>query len=305
MFLPVERSITVSAPQRVAQVIFSTSSWIDELTAELPIFALIFQKIAADDHRLGFRMVDVGRNDRAAARDFGANELRRDEIGDRRAEALTRMLARHQLGQRAQRLLAFQVLADRDEFHLGRDDSAPRVMHLRHVATEIVAGLGAARLTLEVEAHARELGVGKTRPAIGGSEAVELGAVATLFDPARAQRRQAGADVDVRRRVRVRPRRVIDGERRIDFGPERRRRVGLRDLAHRYAHVGPRALDVDLAGIRQRLYGRVVDVRVAGEKLVVGVHDAPLQRRIERAGERYESEARFPAPALSAQVPRV
>src|SRR5207247_10211283 len=44
MFLPVERSITVSPPQRVAQVIFSTSSWIDEETAELPMLALILTR---------------------------------------------------------------------------------------------------------------------------------------------------------------------------------------------------------------------------------------------------------------------
>src|SRR2546427_9408945 len=44
MFLPVDRSITVSAPQRVAHVIFSTSSWIDEDTAELPMLALIFTR---------------------------------------------------------------------------------------------------------------------------------------------------------------------------------------------------------------------------------------------------------------------
>ena len=37
---PVERSITVSAPQRVAQVSFSTSSAIEEVTAELPMLAL-------------------------------------------------------------------------------------------------------------------------------------------------------------------------------------------------------------------------------------------------------------------------
>ena len=42
MFLPVERSITVSAPQSVAQRSFSTSSSIDERTAELPMLALIF-----------------------------------------------------------------------------------------------------------------------------------------------------------------------------------------------------------------------------------------------------------------------
>src|SRR6266566_2308268 len=37
MCLPVERSITVSPPQRIAQVIFSTSSAIPEVTAELRI----------------------------------------------------------------------------------------------------------------------------------------------------------------------------------------------------------------------------------------------------------------------------
>ena len=44
MFLPVERSITLSAPQRDDQTIFSTSSSIEEVTAELPILALIFTR---------------------------------------------------------------------------------------------------------------------------------------------------------------------------------------------------------------------------------------------------------------------
>src|SRR3970040_354532 len=44
MFLPVDRSITVSPPQRIAQVIFSTSSWMLEPSAELPMFALIFTR---------------------------------------------------------------------------------------------------------------------------------------------------------------------------------------------------------------------------------------------------------------------
>ena len=41
MLRPVERSITVSAPQRIAHTIFSTSSSTDEVTAELPMLALI------------------------------------------------------------------------------------------------------------------------------------------------------------------------------------------------------------------------------------------------------------------------
>src|SRR5438477_1411273 len=44
MFLPVERSITVSAPHFVAQRIFSTSSSIDEATALLPMLALILTR---------------------------------------------------------------------------------------------------------------------------------------------------------------------------------------------------------------------------------------------------------------------
>ena len=44
MLRPVERSITVSEPQRIAQTIFSTSSSIDEVTAELPMFALILTR---------------------------------------------------------------------------------------------------------------------------------------------------------------------------------------------------------------------------------------------------------------------
>src|ERR1041384_1697412 len=42
MLRPVERSITVSEPHLIDQRIFSTSSSIEEATAELPMLALIF-----------------------------------------------------------------------------------------------------------------------------------------------------------------------------------------------------------------------------------------------------------------------
>src|SRR5881628_4084267 len=44
MFLPVESSITVSEPHLIDQRIFSTSSSIEESTAELPMLALIFTR---------------------------------------------------------------------------------------------------------------------------------------------------------------------------------------------------------------------------------------------------------------------
>ncbi len=44
MLRPVERSITVSAPQRIDHTSFSTSSATDEVTAELPMLALTFTR---------------------------------------------------------------------------------------------------------------------------------------------------------------------------------------------------------------------------------------------------------------------
>src|ERR1044071_4655205 len=44
MFLPVDKSMTVSAPHLVAQRIFSTSSSMLEATALLPMLALIFTR---------------------------------------------------------------------------------------------------------------------------------------------------------------------------------------------------------------------------------------------------------------------
>jgi hypothetical protein len=66
-------------------------------------------------------MIDVARDDRAAARDLVADELGRDDRRNRGAEALARMLPRDGLRQRPQHLVALHVLADRDELHFGRD----------------------------------------------------------------------------------------------------------------------------------------------------------------------------------------
>ncbi len=68
MFLPVDRSITLSAPQRMAQTSFSTSSSMLEVTAELPMLALILTlKLRPDGHGLDLGVVDVGGDDGAAA----------------------------------------------------------------------------------------------------------------------------------------------------------------------------------------------------------------------------------------------
>ncbi len=83
----------------------------------------LHEEVAADDHRLEFGVVDVGRDDGAAARDLAAHELRRDEGGHRAAELLA-------VGERCfgafQLFLAAEVFALGDVDHLFGDDAGAR-----------------------------------------------------------------------------------------------------------------------------------------------------------------------------------
>jgi hypothetical protein len=196
------------------------------------------QEVAADDHRLGFGVVDVVGDDGAAAGDFVAHELGRDHARDRGAETLPRMLGAQQFFEAVELL----VLADRDVFHLGGDDALTGVVHLRHVP----AGQRAARTAREVEAQAGQFGVRLAEAALAAVVGRQVGqflGVIALGDPGGAQLRQALADVDAGGRVGIGAGAVIDRDRRI-------RRVGgraLGNLAHRHADVGPAAVHVNLA----------------------------------------------------------
>src|SRR3990170_4677854 len=175
MCLPVERSITVSAPQRIAQVILSTSSPIEEVTAELPMLQLIFTR--------KLRPITIG--------------------SDSGWLTFAAVLPRQQPAQGFRSL----VLADGDELHLRRDDAAARVVHLRHAA----ARFRAPRRSLQLEAQLGEFRVGEAAPAELGARALEELGVAALLDPAAAQRREALAHVDPRLGVGVGTRSVVDG----------------------------------------------------------------------------------------------
>ena len=226
MCLPVERSITVSPPQRIAQVILSTSSAIDEVTAELPMLALIFTRklrpMTIGSVSGWFTLAGMMARPRATSSRTNSGvtsagiEAPKDSprcwrpmrsasflpIGPGRAQAL-------------EILAAAQVLADGDELHLGRDDAAARVVHLRDVG----ARPRAARRALQVEAQLGELGIGEAlAPEARRGPLEELG-VAALLDPLGAQRREPRADVDARRGIGVgarscRRRRPADSPRR-------------------------------------------------------------------------------------------
>ena len=87
MSLPVERSITVSAPKWTDVCSFSSSSSTLLVTAELPMLALILH-LAAMPMPIGSsrfcKMHLVGRNHHSPARHFAANQLRREllALGD-------------------------------------------------------------------------------------------------------------------------------------------------------------------------------------------------------------------------------
>ena len=176
----------------------------------------LHQEIAPDDHGLGLRVIDVGGNDGAAARDLVAHELGGDGLRNRGAEVLPRVLPAQELRERAHLLLPALVLADRDELHLRRDHAAARVVHLRHVH----ARPRTAWIALQVEAQLREPGIREALAPVARGGPFKRLRVTTLLDPFAPQRREARADVDLHRRIGVGARSVVDENRRIDFGPE-------------------------------------------------------------------------------------
>src|SRR5439155_1585917 len=155
----------------------------------------------------GFGMVDVAGDDGAAAGDFVADELGGDEFGDGGAEVFT-------VAGCSQRLLTPEIFADCDVFHLGRDDAAAGIVHLRNIA----AGPGAEHALADV-------GEGlDAAAAIGAELAIVLGPhvalgdfldVAAAADPAATKLGQTGHDVDALRGVGVGAAGVVEHDRRL------------------------------------------------------------------------------------------
>ncbi len=198
------------------------------------------EEVAADDHRLELGVVDIGRNDGAAARDLAAHEFRRDEQRHRGAKALAVVMCG--LGA-VQLFLAAEVLALGDVDHFLGDDAglgplvlgdrlavqrAPRFRRVGEIARQMLAGDVAVVDRLD-------------RPAV-----VLLDAAA-FFHPLDAGAGEALLHVDRHVRIGIDAGGVVDRQRRLAA-----RRIE-RDLAHRHAQfrrsVRPR---VDLARGGQR-----------------------------------------------------
>ena len=206
MFRPVERSITVSAPQRVAHTIFSTSSAADELTAELPILALIFTRklrpIAIGS--ISGWLMFAGMMARPA-RHLVADEFRRDEGRDIGAEALA---LRERLRGAFGRRLPAEIFAMRDVDHLLGDDAGARELILRDLLAVRAAPHRPLRRTGRHETRRVEDAVvlGFHGPALDAR-------IAALLDPGLAHARRALAEIDRRRLVRIGARGVVEPNR--------------------------------------------------------------------------------------------
>ena len=128
MLRPVERSITVSAPQRIAHTIFSISSSTDEVTAELPILALIFTRklrpmiIGSSSawlmlHGMMARPRAISSRTNSGVMKAGTDGAEALAVGERRFGAL-------------EHLLAAEIFARRDVDHFLGDDAGLARIHI-------------------------------------------------------------------------------------------------------------------------------------------------------------------------------
>ena len=196
------------------------------------------KEVAADRHRLKLDVVDVGRNDGAAARHLAANEFRRHELRNLGSETLA---VGDALLCLCDGCLTREILAMGHINHFLGDDPSACEFVLGH---ELPLPCGAQRASCGTE----------RRETVGGDDAVVLRTnraaldrgITSRRDPGLAHRLKPVFEVDSRRVLRVRSRRIVDPNRRLI-------RVAKGDLAERYANV-------------QATFGRSVYLARAGDR---------------------------------------
>ncbi|MNS39085.1 hypothetical protein D3C72_713560 [compost metagenome] len=214
----------------------------------------LHQEVAADDHRLHFRVVDVGRDDRAATGNFLANELGGDFLRDVGPEAVAGVLLVEQAGGAC--LLQLHVFADGHILHLGSDDALAGIVHLRDVG----ARLGTARVAHVGETQLGQFGIVQALLAEVGAQAGQALGVTACLDPRRTHVGQALAHVDDNVGVGVRAGSIVDQHRGIGLATKIGRGVVQADFTHGHADVRARAFDIHLARTRERLHGLLIDL---------------------------------------------
>ena len=200
MFRPVERSITVSAPQRMAQTSLSTSSATPEVTAELPMLALILTRklrpIAIGSLSGWLTLFGMMARPRATSS--------RTNSGVTWSGMAAPKLSPSRFAASRQPRPP-EVLPDRHVLHLRRDDAGARVGQLRHRPPRLRAqGLPAGPVEHRHLARLARLQPVILRPRLAPGVALD---VAARLDPRAAQFRQAARGCPPAARDRCRGRR--------------------------------------------------------------------------------------------------
>ena len=196
MLRPVERSMTVSAPQRIAHTIFSTSSSTEEVTAELPMLALIFTRklrpMIIGSNSPWLMLAGMMARPRAISERTNSGVMCAGNVGAEDFAVGQRGLGAREHGRAA------DVLAMGDVGHLLGHDAGARVFELRDGLT----GDAAERLRLGGEV-AREVARRDVAVVLRlhGAACIAFD-IAAFAHPGLAQARQAARHVDARRRRR-------------------------------------------------------------------------------------------------------
>ena len=129
---------------------------------------------------------------------------------------------------------------------------------------------------MQIEAQLGELRIVQPIDAESRRRTGKLFGVGALRDPARAQRRKAGTNVDLHRRIGVRARRVVNGRSADSSRRRTTPSVSLCAISRiGHAQVGARAFYINLAGFRQRLDRCLINLRRCGQELRIGAHRFP------------------------------
>ena len=233
------------------------------------------EEVASDDHRLELGVVDVGRDDGAAAGDFVAHELGSDFAREAGAEGLAGVLDEEGVagggggsGDGFAGSIEASVFAEGDILHLGGDEAALGVVELGDDFAGFGAEDGAVAAVEDGElvfggAEAGGGGVGF------GEIAIVLGAVGTagdfldiaaLADPGIAHEGEAALDVAVEGGVAPGAGGVVNADGLVDLdGAVGAFGGGEGDFAQGDAEVGAGAGEVNaLGGRTKRMSGGVL-----------------------------------------------
>ena len=237
-------------------------------------------------------MVNIGRDDGAAAGDLGADELRGDDLRDGGAEGLTLVLEGQVMAPGRFWLIGREahILADSDILHLRRDDTLLSIGELGRALpglTLIDLTVGTVELDQAIAGGRALGGLGVLPRKIAIVFWLQLATgnrfhVSAFKNPRGADVRKTLLDVAMEGGIAPGTRRIVDADRLVGrLGAIGAGGIGQFHLSHRYEDVRARARHVNTGRVRE--VGRLV-VGDHGRRRMDGKEDERTGAKTVRAG---------------------